>query len=173
MSTNRKYHRLIYTLIRFKDHWQYVEDSKFQSLKQTLSQFEIDPLDEGWEKIPSNQKLSEMMGIPRLKVNTLIRQMHKRIIDSFYDYPPGIDRTIHNICIGIPYDERIKYGKRISFEEDEKSTSVNLSLAVTPQVGEMVELGFTDDTKWTRGYVYEVVHLLEGQDQVITVFAHP
>ena len=88
--------------------------------------------------------------------------------------PIQVKRYVHQIYIGVPYDEVREYpNQKYAQEEFYKSTIVYMQLPVTPKIGEHIDLSFVDDKKFTVGYIHDVRYDINPDSMIIQVYAHP
>ncbi len=164
MTAHTHFYTLITALVSFKDR------IKGESpLIDYLKSLEYDSQD--WEKeLPDNKELSEILGMPRLKINAELKQLYKQVLDKTWNNPIEIKDYHHTVSISVPIEER----KRGRYAEDELTTQVHLKLPYTPHVGEKIDLTFIDSqTRYRRGYINEVVHAIHGDIQEIILYVHP
>ncbi|WP_370089400.1 hypothetical protein [Ekhidna sp.] len=169
MGAHRNYNWIIETLVLFKGYL--TGDSPLVS---KLISIEYSSTDE-MENLPTNQDLSDELGIPRVKLNKELRELYDQFMNRTWEKPPEITNVFHTIMISIPWDERKKPDKkRMMFEPDEWATYFRLKLTHAPRIGEHIDLAFIEGNEnYKRGYVYDVRHSIYGDYHEINVYVHP
>lgn len=169
MGSHRNYHWMIETLVLFKNNLR--GDDPIVSMLKKLECASKDEM----RNLPTNQDLSDELGIPRVKVNKLLRDLYEQFINDAWEHPPEISDVFHSIIISIPWEERRKPDSKIvAFEPDTWATYFRLKLSHTPRIGEHIDLTFIEENeKYKSGYVYDVRHVLYGDCHEIRIYAHP
>lgn len=172
MGSHTNYYHLILSLIRLKDELNRVKEPRLQPLIGLLRTKKIEFV-EGCEEIPSNKELAAELGITVIKCNTWLKKLWEELKFSFFRNPLKIEQVIHDVIISRHWKEYHSQRQEIIDDENARSFSMEISLQVTPRIGEEIEIEFADRNGYYRGTVYEVIHQIIGKTQYIQIFTHP
>jgi hypothetical protein len=178
MGAHASYHLIIYNLVSLKSQFQFVSDEKFKAVIKELSDYQIYPNSDN-DHLPDHVQLAEKLEYKQAKMNQILRDLLKRIIDDFNDHPLRIEKSVHIIQISPFTDPEEKNTDWIK-KQEEKSISVQVVLPVTPRIGDFIELpftrnssGFSSEDKFSYGYIHDVYHVIRGTTQEIVIQVYP
>ncbi len=178
MGAHASYPLIIFNLVSLKSQFQYISDEKYQIVIKELSDYQIYSNTDN-DHLPDHVQLAEKLGYKQAKMNQILRDLLKRILDDFNYHPLRIEKSVHIIQISPFTDPEEKNTEWIK-KQEEKSISVQVVLPVTPRIGDFIELpftryssGFSSDDKYSFGYVHDVYHFIRGTTQEIVIQVHP
>ena len=79
MRGHRNYTSIIRTILLFKSFWLTIATEKFKPLLDTLSNYQYYDDFDNIDKMPSNKEISDLMELPRSKVNQLTFKANSEI----------------------------------------------------------------------------------------------
>lgn len=153
---------------------QLASAAKYGSIIEFLNDLSVD-----WEAedvdIPDIKAISMAVGMKRQKVHDAVYQLYKELLDHLASFPVDIKRVVHVISIHVPWDEEHKYAnKEFWKQEQDRGMYMEVYLAVTPRIGDRIELSFVDRSiRFQYGYVHEVQHIITPMEQQVWVIVHP
>ncbi len=178
MGAHASYPLIIYNLVSLKCQFQFIEDVKFQTVIKELSDYQIYPNSDN-DHLPDHVQLAEKLGYKQGKMNQILKDLLKKILDDFNDHPLRIEKAVHIIQIS-PYTDPEEKNEEWIQMQSERSVSVQVVLPVTPRIGDFIELpftrfnsGFSSDDKFSYGYVHDVYHFIRGTTQEVVIQVHP
>jgi hypothetical protein len=178
MGAHASYPIIIFNLVSLKSQFQFISDEKFQVVIKELTDYQIYPNSDN-DHLPDHVQLAHKLGYKQAKMNQILRDLLRRILDDFNDHPLRIEKSVHIIHISPFTDPEEKNTEWIQRQE-EKSISVQVVLPVTPRIGDFIELpftrnssGFSSEDKYSYGYVHDVYHFIRGNTQEIVIQVYP
>lgn len=178
MGAHASYPLIIYNLVSLKNQFQYISDEKFQIVIKELSDYQIYPNSDN-DHLPDHVQLAEKLGNKQAKMNQMLRDLLKKVLDDTNEHPFVINNLVHLIQISLFTDPEEK-NKEWIHKQSERSISVQVVLPVTPRIGDYIELpfirnsyGFSSEDKFSYGYVHDVFHTLRGATQEIVIQVYP
>lgn len=152
------YYKVISTLFEFKDRLKEFATSKNQTVIDYFVNTLIDVREED-AKIPELKNISEIVNLPRSKVNEIVKDPYEKLLNSFTFQPIKIKEAIVSVFISIPWDE----ADRREIDQGHKdylnkvAVFIDVTLPYLPRIGEEISFEFLDrNAKFYRGYVHEV-----------------
>lgn len=178
MGAHVSYPLIIFNLVSLKSQFQFISDEKFQVVIKELSDYQIYPNSDN-DHLPDHVQLAEKLGYKQGKMNQILKDLLKRVLEDFNVHPFVVSNLVHIIQISPFTDPEEKNTEWIK-KQEEKSISVQLVLPVTPRIGDFIELpftryssGFSSDDKYSYGFVHDVNHVLRGTTQEIVIQVYP
>ncbi len=170
MSAN--YYSIICSLIHFKNEIRSIEEKKFKPLISVLHDLRVPDDDE--DIVPDNKKLAEILNLPQAKVNSLLKELHNKVVKSFENKTLEITECEQIIYISLPLDEQKKENiKKDSNFYFNNSLYIKVKLPFLPRIGDRISLKFIENILYNSGYVYDVEHRIIGKKQEILISVHP
>ncbi len=178
MGAHASYPLIIYNLVSLKSQLQYISGEKYQSVIKELSDYQIYPNSDN-DHLPDHVQLAEKLNYKQAKMNQILRDLLKKVLDDSYEHPFVINNLVHTIHIS-PFTDPEEKNKEWVKKQSERSISVQVVLPVTPRIGEYIELpfirnsyGFSSEDKFSYGYVHDVYHTIRGVTQEIVIQVYP
>lgn len=178
MGAHASYRIIIFNLVSLKNQFQFIKDEKFQVVIKELSDFHIDHNSDN-DHLRDHVQLAEKLGYKQGKMNQILKDLLKRVLEDFNERPLVVNNLVHIIQIS-PFSDPEEKNTEWIQKQEEKSISVQVVLPVTPRIGDFIELpftrnssGFSSDDKYSYGYVHDVYHVLRGATQEIVIQVYP
>jgi hypothetical protein len=174
MGGHANYYLIIENLILLKEEFHRISKEKYQPLINELSRYEVYHNSDN-EHLPDHKTLAIRLKYSQSKMNALIKDLLKELMDGFHNSPLEIKNHVHQFMIHIPWDEAQKIqNKRYLEESRQQFLYLEMILPVTPRLGEEIEIPFVKESgKYYRGYVHEIKHKITGTTQEIELDIHP
>jgi hypothetical protein len=167
------YYFAINSLIQFKNRHHLLLNKKNESVLNYLSSVE---LNEGYESkdVPDVTKIAEATNLPRNKVYPILYQSYLDLIESIGTKPHEISGCVHAIYIHTYDDYKDSSNLELKEEQEKKHLWAEYKLAVTPRLGEIINIDFIDQNiKYNHGVVTEIHHDIGITSQRIVIYVHP
>ena len=173
MGAHMNYDMIIFYLVLFKNELHRVQKEKYQELIKELKTYEIDPMSDD-DNLPNQKSLVKKLNVSQGKMYSLLKGLYTELVTGLSNPPLKITNYVHQIHIHYPYDEREKMTKDRQEEADKESTFIQLSLPITPRIGDEIDIPFIEHTGHRfRGYVHRVRHEITCNTQEIYIEVHP
>jgi hypothetical protein len=168
------YHLVVHTLFEFKDRLEKFSTPKnlkvLEYFQKTAYNFEDEDA-----HTPQLKEITQLVDLPRTKVNEIIKDFYNRLIESFSYEPIEIKRSVVTIHIAFTWEEQKELEKTEAGKEFLKQQlSIDVNLPIIPRVGEDIRLDFLDfNSRFAHGCVYRISHEFTGRVQRTTLWVHP
>lgn len=178
MGAHASYPIIIINLVSLKSQFQFISDEKFQVVIKELSDYQIYPSSDN-DHLQDHVQLAEKLGYKQGKMNQILKDLLKRVLEDFNVHPLVVNNLVHIIQIS-PFSDPEEKNTEWIQKQEEKSISVQVVLPVTPRIGDFIELpftrnstGFSSEDKFSYGYVHDVYHFIRGATQEIVIQVYP
>lgn len=174
MGYHANYYSIIEHLIVLKGEFHRIKKEQYQPVINELSNYEVYPNSDN-DHLPDHKILAVKLKYRQSAMNAILKDLLKELVQEL-QYPPlEVKNYVHQFLIHIPWDEERNIpNKKFVEESRQNSTYIEMSLPVTPRLGEEVIIPFIEETgKFYRGYIHEIRHKITGTTQEIFFIVHP
>lgn len=168
------YALVVSTLFRFRDRLTDLSTRKNQGVIKYFQETPFDPKDDE-AQTPELKAIAQIIGLPRSKVNEIVRDLYVRLLDSFRIDPIIIKQNYVTVHISYNWEELQELRKTdVGKEFLERQVSIDFNLPIMPRIGESIRLDFLDSNfKHSFGEIYHISHELSSDIQRAILWVHP